>query len=476
MLTRVAQILSLDRLDDAWAATCKGSLVGRLWLNTCRFAQRQLPPSVRILGRLCEFMSYLLILGLCLSLALPQFVLDKGGLAILVICALALRLMSFILGGKQAYKTNAIDMLVLVFLGVCIVATFASHYLVSSVKGLSKVVVYVVAYFVFVQAFSQSRTRIVLTWCLLAVAGVCVALYGLYQYETGVAPLATWEDPTVEVKGTRIYSSLGNPNLLAGYLIPLVPVTFCLGLVALCRKNVVGFLVALCGLVIVLVGTVLTGSRGGYIGLAAGQLCIVLVASSWLWRQYPRVRIVICALLLVLPFVAWMTVHMVPTMEQRVLSIFSGWEHSSNAFRLNVWRSSWLMFLDNWWIGIGIGNETFRLVYGLYMKSGFDALGTYCVPLEIAVETGVLGVIAFGALMTVLFARAHVAFWNADDAVGRWLVLGLISGVVGILAHGLSDTVFYRPQVQFVFWLIVASLVALRGAAWQDRSGAGSVA
>jgi hypothetical protein len=60
---------------------------------------------------------------------------------------------------------------------------------------------------------------------------------------------------------------------------------------------------------------------------------------------------------------------------------FAGSEHSSNAYRIYVWRASAKMFMDNWWFGVGPGNSTFPLAYGLYMKSGFDALGTYCVPL-----------------------------------------------------------------------------------------------
>jgi len=37
---------------------------------------------------------------------------------------------------------------------------------------------------------------------------------------------------------------------------------------------------------------------------------------------------------------------------------------------------------DNFLIGIGTGNTTFRLVYGLYMVTGFDALGAYNIYLD----------------------------------------------------------------------------------------------
>jgi putative inorganic carbon (HCO3(-)) transporter len=39
----------------------------------------------------------------------------------------------------------------------------------------------------------------------------------------GAAALATWVDPESPFsKTTRVYSYLGNPNLLAGYLLPAV--------------------------------------------------------------------------------------------------------------------------------------------------------------------------------------------------------------------------------------------------------------
>ncbi len=60
--------------------------------------------------------------------------------------------------------------------------------------------------------------------------------------------------------------------------------------------------------------------------------------------------------------------------------------------------------------GIGVGNQAFRLAYGLYMRSGFDALGAYCVPLEIAVETGVFGLLAFAVLLLAILCRAHLNF------------------------------------------------------------------
>ena len=57
------------------------------------------------------------------------------------------------------------------------------------------------------------------------------------------------------------------------------------------------------------------------------------------------------------------------------------------------------MFKDNWLLGIGVGNQNFREIYGLYMKTGFDALSAYNIYLEIAVESGIFALLAFMAFI-----------------------------------------------------------------------------
>ena len=49
-------------------------------------------------------------------------------------------------------------------------------------------------------------------------------MIGLRQLYAPIEDLALWADPNSVADGTRrIYSTLGNPNLLAGYLVPILP-------------------------------------------------------------------------------------------------------------------------------------------------------------------------------------------------------------------------------------------------------------
>lgn len=411
------------------------------------------------LGNLLQKAAFMLTLALFSFIWLPQFASDKEGLALISLTGLILYIAGRALGGAEKRKPTSIDAIVLLFFGAHIVSAFASHYFIASLKGLAKVFIYVCSYFLFTSVATTPRRRLLL---LLAVVtgGLAASVYGLYQYKIGVLPLATWEDPSVENKATRIYSTLGNPNLLAGYLVPIIPISACLAIFCLVRKKFVFFLPLLAATAIILAACVLTGSRGGYIGIAADLGLIGLIMSIFLWRQIPKSRPFVIALWVLAPVALVAAIHMLPSLEQRVLSLFQGREHSSNAYRMYVWTASWQMFIDNWWFGSGVGNQAFRLAYGLYMTSGFDALGTYCVPLEIAVETGIVGLTIFALFLAALFARAHRAFWRSESGDFRFIYMACAVGIAGMMAHGLGDTVFYRPQVHFIFWLLCALVVA----------------
>ena len=150
----------------------------------------------------------------------------------------------------------------------------------------------------------------------------------------------------------------------------------------------------------------------------------------------------------------------VSSLRARVLSIFAMRNDSSNSFRFNVYQSSLEMFKDNWLLGIGVGNKNFREIYGLYMKTGFDALSAYNVFLEIAVESGIFALIAFLGFLILCIKEAVVLIFKSED-FDRIIFLSMAAiSIIAVMCHGFVDTIFFRPQVQFVFWTMVAIISA----------------
>jgi hypothetical protein len=80
------------------------------------------------------------------------------------------------------------------------------------------------------------------------------------------------------------------------------------------------------------------------------------------------------------------------------------------------------------------------------------------VPLELAVEAGIPGLLAGLALLVTSlrlgFAQLHREMLLSLPA------LGSLAAVVGLAGHGLVDTIFFRPEVQITGWFLLATIGA----------------
>ena len=334
---------------------------------------------------------------------------------------------------------------------IALIATLISPVRVAAIDGMVKLTIYMLA-FVSMSRMMRLGWRSILIATYLITALISSA-YGVQQWYLGAPELATWTDPTSEVAGiTRVYSFLGNPNLFAGYLMPALP----MGVIAAIHWK--GWGMKALGAITAIMGAFCitqSQSRGGLMGLAATGFTLALLLVYWWGKRLPTWT---------LPAtfggtagaIALGTI-LVPTLRKRVGSIF-GTEDSSNAFRVNVWQSVLNMIRAKPILGIGPGNKAFNLVYPQYQRSGYSALGAYSVPLELTVETGIIGVICYGWLIFTILSQAWIALnrLRSDrDSSGLWIIAA-ISTIVGMIAHGLVDTVWYRPQVQLLWWLAIA--------------------
>jgi O-antigen ligase len=70
------------------------------------------------------------------------------------------------------------------------------------------------------------------------------------------------------------------------------------------------------------------------------------------------------------------------------------------------------------------------------------------------VETGILGVIAFGWLMIQAF-RVTWRGWREDREWGP-LHLGVLLALIGVIVHGLVDVPYWKNDLSFEFWVLLA--------------------
>jgi len=134
----------------------------------------------------------------------------------------------------------------------------------------------------------------------------------------------------------------------------------------------------------------------------------------------------------------------------------AGREDSSNNFRINVWLAAIDMIQARPWLGIGPGNTAFNLIYPLYQQPKFNALSAYSVPLELLVEGGVPYLLAALGLL-VASLRTGLTQLKGESP---WALpaLGALAAIAGLGVQGITDTIFFRPEVQLTGWFCLASL------------------
>ena len=178
---------------------------------------------------------------------------------------------------------SPIHLFVFLYWGVSAVAVALSPVKAAAFSGLIKLTLYLV-FFVFCARILRSPR--LTNWLITVVLGIglVVGSYGIRQQIFGVEQLATWNDPTSELAGaTRVYSYLGNPNLLSAYLLPAIA----LGVAAFFVWQ--GLVPKLLAITITLVNTAclyFTGSRGGWIAMIALVGAFLLLFFVWFKNKW----------------------------------------------------------------------------------------------------------------------------------------------------------------------------------------------
>lgn len=367
----------------------------------------------------------------------------------------------------EKLEVNLFEIFLILYFMFVIVSLAGSSLLYLSLKGFLKTFTYLGFYFSVVQYYKNNLSKIPFTIFTIALCAASQGIIGIFQNFSQVGEISTWQDVSSinpEDVMTRVYGSITpfNPNLFGGYLVASLPClfgSFVLGLLDKKYKLAVGFLVLS---LITSISLILSGCRGAYIGFLAIMVCFFGFLGKFIWANGKSLfKTIYLSVLGSIVAFSTCVVLFVSSIRTRVISIFAMRNDSSTSFRLNVYQSAINMVKDNWLFGIGVGNQNFREVYGLYMRTGFDALSAYCIFLEIAVESGIFALLAFiGFVITLIFKGIKFVL-NSSDLKTSALVAISITSVIAVMLHGFVDTVFFRPQIQFVFWTMVAFVSAI---------------
>lgn len=138
--------------------------------------------------------------------------------------------------------------------------------------------------------------------------------------------------------------------------------------------------------------------------------------------------------------------------------------------RLSEVTSAAMMFRDHPVVGVGYGN--FEIHYPRYAQMlGLDARReerqAHSLYLEVAAETGIVGMLAFGALVIGTLAgatRARRGLAEIGDAAGARLATGFGIALLGYLA----GSIFLHLTYPRYFWLLIGTGLALHALAGRE--------
>ncbi|ELS03593.1 putative bicarbonate transporter, IctB family [Xenococcus sp. PCC 7305] len=396
---------------------------------------------------------------LALILILAPFV--STGLIGMLLIAVALYWILTTISESEPLGITPIHVLVFLYWGVAAIATVLSPVRAAALDGFIKLTLYLM---MFALGSRIMRSPKLSNWLITSalLSSLIVSGYGIRQQFFGVEQLATWNDPnSVLAKDTRVYSYLGNPNLLGSYLLPAIALSIVAVFVwsSWIQKT----------LAVVLVGInsaclFFTDSRGAWLAMLA-LASVLFLLLYWWWREFlPRFwRVWLLPLFFGgLGGLIIVAILGVESIRIRFFSIFAGREDSSNNFRQVVWDTVGAMIKDYPLTGIGPGNETFKAIYPRYMDSRYPALSAYSIYLEHIVEIGLVGFSSFIWLIVVTFNHGITQvnrLRQSRNVQGLW-VIAAIAAIWGLLVHGLVDTVWYRPQVSTLWWFMLAIIAS----------------
>jgi putative inorganic carbon (HCO3(-)) transporter len=359
---------------------------------------------------------------------------------------------------KENLNCKSFEIWLVAYFMIVVISLFGSTLFALSLKGFFKTFIYIGFYFSVVQYLKNNKSHNL--WILATIA-LCVfseSFIGFLQSFLHLDEISTWQDTSglnPEDVLSRVYGTLKplNPNLFGGYLVCGLPAIMGFVFYFANKKHFKSAIVSL-ALTFLTIYTILqTGCRGAYLATMLIFGCTFLICAKFFWETCKKIFISIISSIVALFFVAMTCVS---ALRHRFISIFAMRNDSSNSFRFNVYHSAIQMFKDNWLLGIGVGNKNFREIYGLYMKTGFDALSAYNIYLETAVESGIFALIAFLGFIITMSKNAIHFILSSKDYEKVIFVSAAILAIWAVLFHGLVDTIYFRPQLQFMFWAYVA--------------------
>ena len=325
--------------------------------------------------------------------------------------------------------------------------------LMGNVNGTSgffyvlKYVEYFVVYYMIVnnEDDRDHARRLVIAAFLTA---AIVSLVGIAQIPSGERVSAPFE------------GEIGEPNTFGGYLLFMIAIAAGVALETH-RLRLRAMCVALIGLMTL--PFAFTLSRASYLGVVPAFLVL-----AWFTRQRKFMVGLILLLVVCSPILAFVA----PTaVTQRILYTF---EPERGQATVRFGHLAFDPSTSARLISFQAAMEGFtrRPIFG-YGVTGFAFMDAQYA--RVLVETGLVGLAAFLALVWAVLKSGMTAFRELREDEDRGIALGFLAGTVGLLIHAIGSNTFIIVRIMEPFWFFAGVIVMLPQFA-RDESRASAAA
>ena len=385
---------------------------------------------------------------------------------------------------KFLFRRTILDTPLLVFLGSQLISTLFSIDPLTSVLGyysrfnggLASIICYSLLYWAFVSNIDSKKT-----WKLIYItlsSAALVAFYGVLEH-FGIDK-KIW----VQDVASRVFSTLGQPNWLAAWLIALMPVTWSLILKTGIKLKNYKFWIYLSLSILLFWTMIFTKSRSGYLGFA---VAFIIFWGFTVWQKRHEIKILLSpftaigigiAAVCLISGTEWTPsinnlIHksankqIVATQTGVTALETSGTE--SGTIRSIVWKGAVQIWLHYPIFGTGV--ETFAYSYYLYRPAEHNMTSEWNFIynkahneyLNFAANSGTVGLLAYLALIG--FAIYQIIKGdksqepNHKQATNYNLEIGILSGYTSILVTNFFG--FSVVPIQLEFFLFPAIAIAI---------------
>ncbi len=318
----------------------------------------------------------------------------------------------------------------------------------------------------YITIYTLQKTRYIRnTINLLFVVGGIASLYGILQY-MNVEPI--WSK-SINYFGGRCVSTFGNPNFLASFLVLLLPIALTKLILV---KNIYNKLFLFVVTILMFTALVCTSTRSAWIGF----IISLIIIWTFLIFKIKDIKTIKRHFIyfIIIGGISLVIISSVPgkkVIGQRALSTVSIEKSgTSSSQRFLIWKCAQNMFMDSPFIGLGWGTlELFYPYYqGKYLKnSKYSSLKTHANRahneiFQFLSEVGIIG-LGIAIWLLIIFVKCSLKLLKrtSSNKECQYIILGLFSGIIGMLIDNLFNVSLHFASPAMVFWVNTGIIISI---------------